>query len=75
MIGFAKLKCILLNNFYICGPSSMKLILHLVSEVSKVSSQNSGQGPIILGVLSLDRYSNFAILENFRIRFLRNYES
>ena len=32
----AKLKCILLNNFYVCGPTSMKLILHLVSKVSKV---------------------------------------
>ena len=32
----AKLKCILLNNFYVCGPTSMKLILQLVSKVSKV---------------------------------------
>ena len=32
----AKLKCILLNNFYVCGPTSMKLILHLVSKVSKM---------------------------------------
>ena len=28
----AKLKCILLNNFYVCGPTSVKLILHLVSK-------------------------------------------
>ena len=33
-----KLKCILLNNFYVCGPTrtSMKLISHLVSKVRKV---------------------------------------
>ena len=32
----AKLNKILLYNFYVCGPTSMKLILHLVSKVSKV---------------------------------------
>ena len=32
----AKLKCILLNKFYVCGPTLMKLILHLVSKISKV---------------------------------------
>ena len=32
----AKLKCILLNNFYVCGPTSVRLILLLVSMVSKV---------------------------------------
>ena len=32
----AKLKFILLNNFYVCGPTSMKLILHLVFKVSNV---------------------------------------
>ena len=32
----AKSKCILLNNFYVYGPTSVKLILHLVSKVSKV---------------------------------------
>ena len=52
----AKLKCILLN---VCGPTSMKLILHLVSKVSKVLSQNSGQGPITFGVMSLGRFSKF----------------
>ena len=31
-------------NFYICGPASMKLVVHLVSKVSM--SQNSGQGPL-----------------------------
>ena len=33
----AKLKCILLNNFYVCGPTSMKSILHLVSNVRSIS--------------------------------------
>ena len=28
----AKLKCILLYNFYVCGPTSMKLKLHLVDK-------------------------------------------
>ena len=55
----AKLKCILLSNFYVCGFTSMKLILHLVSKVSKVYSQNSGQGPITFGVMSLGRFSKF----------------
>ena len=32
----AKLKYSLLNNFYVCGPISMKPILHLVFKVSKV---------------------------------------
>ena len=48
---------------------------HLVSKVKKVQWQNDGQGPITLRVMSLHRFSNFAILENFRNRFLRNYES
>ena len=56
----AKLKCISLNNFYVCGPTSMKLILHLISKVRKVLSQNSGRGPITLGVMSLGgRFSKF----------------
>ena len=67
----AKLKCILLNNFYVCGPTSMKLIPHLLSEVRKMYWQKGGQGPIILGVMSLDWISNFAILESFSNRFLR----
>ena len=37
--------------------------------------ENGGQGPITLGVMPLDRFSNFAFLENFRNRFLRNYGS
>ena len=34
-----KLKCILLNNFYVCGPFWMKLIPHLVSKVRKVVAE------------------------------------
>ena len=64
-----KLKCNLLNNFYVCGPTSMKLVPHLVSEVRKVEWQNGGQGPITLGIMSLLWFSNFAILENFPNRF------
>ena len=52
----------------------MKLIPHLVSEVRKVWRQNGGQGPITLGVMSLHRFSNFAVLDNFHNRFLSNYE-
>ena len=66
----AKLKCILLNNFYVCGPTSMELILHLVSKVSKVYSQNSGQGPITLGVRFLGRFSKklkCILLNNFYV--------
>ena len=31
-----KLKCILLDNFYVCGPTLMNFIPHLVSKVRKV---------------------------------------
>ena len=51
------------------------LILCLVSEVRKVYCQSGGQGLITLGVMTLDRFLNFAIHENFHKRFLRNYES
>ena len=46
-----KIKCILLNNFYVCGLTLtlMKLIPHLVSKVRKVKWQNGGQGPITFG--------------------------
>ena len=33
---FSKKKCILLDNFYVCGPILMTLIPHLVSKVGKV---------------------------------------
>ena len=33
LVGFQNLKCILLNNFYVCGPTSVNLIPHLVSKV------------------------------------------
>ena len=55
----AKIKCILLCNFYVCGPTSVKLILYLASKVSKVFSQNSCLGPITLGLRSLGRFSKF----------------
>ena len=63
------------NSFYVSGPTLMKVISHLVSKVRKVYWQNEGQGPITLGVMSFHRFSNVAILENFRNRFLRNYDS
>ena len=37
----------------------MKLILHMVSKVGKVYSQNGGKGPITLGVMILARFSKF----------------
>ena len=52
-------------SFYGCDPTEMNLIPHLVSKVRKVYWQNGGQGPITLGVIFLDMFSNFAILENF----------
>ena len=47
----------------------MKLILHLVFKVSKVYSQNSGQGPTTLGVMSPGRFSKFnmPLLNNFYV--------
>ena len=46
----------------------MKFIPHFVSKVRKVQSQNSAQG-FITRVVSLGRFSNFAILENFLTDF------
>ena len=60
----------MLNNFYVCSPTSMKLIPHLFSKVRKMLWQNSGKGPIAHGVISLGWFSNFAILDNFHNRFL-----
>ena len=57
----AKLKCILNNNLNVFGPTSMKLILHLVSKVSKILLQNSGQGSITHGIISLGRFSKFKL--------------
>ena len=75
MVGFQNLKCILLNNFYVCGPVSVNVIPHLVSKVRKVYWQNGGQGPITLGVMSFDRFSNFAILEIFITDFSRTMKA
>ena len=46
---------------YVCGLTSMKLILHLVSKISHVYSKNSGHGPITLGFMSLGRFSKFKL--------------
>ena len=48
-----KLKCILLNNFYVRGPSLMKLIPHLVSNIRKVYWQNDAQRLITLELCPL----------------------
>ena len=37
--------------------------------------RSQGQGPITLGVTSLDKLYNLPFMKNFRYRFLRNYES
>ena len=63
MVGFQNLKCILFNNFYVCGPTSMKLKPHLVSKEWKVEWQNDGQVPITLGVMSLDRFQILSLLK------------
>ena len=67
MVRFQNLKCILLNNFNVCSPTSMKLIQHLVSEVRKMLWQNGGQGPITLGVMSLGRFSKCILLNIFYV--------
>ena len=69
---FKKLKCILLNNFCLWSYFNEP---HLVSKVRKLWWRNGCQGPITLGVMSLGRFSNFAILEYFCNRFLLNYEN
>ena len=57
----------MLNNFYVCGPTSMKLIPNLGAlkkwymhgqwvDVSCI--QNQGQAPITHGLKSLDRFYN-----------------
>ena len=60
-----KLKCILLNNCYVCGPTSMKLITHLEALKSGTRTNSrlmyrefsdQGQGPITHGLKSLDRF-------------------
>ena len=37
--------------------------------------QNQGQGPIALGVTSLNTFYNLPLMKNLHYRFLRNYES
>ena len=57
----------MLNNFYVCGPTSMKLIPHLGALINGTYmdsglmfhvSRNQGQGPITHGLKSLDRFYN-----------------
>ena len=51
MLGFQNLKCILLNDFYVCGPSSLKLIPHLVYEVRKYSGRMVAKGTKLLELI------------------------
>ena len=44
-MGFQNLKCILLNNFHVCGPTWMKLISHLVSKVRRCSGRMVDKDP------------------------------
>ena len=67
MVGFQNLKCILLNNFNVCGPTSINLIPHLVSKVRKMQWQNGGQGPIIIGVLSYPSFGGVSVVGSVRI--------
>ena len=60
-----KLKCILLNNFYVCSPTLMKLIPHLGALKNCMDSalmylvfRNRAQGPITHGLKSFDRFYN-----------------
>ena len=48
MVGFQNLKCILLNNFYVCGPTWMKLISHLDTKVRKVNWHYGFQGSLLV---------------------------
>ena len=65
MVGFQNLKYILLNNFYVCDPTSIKLISHLVSEVRKVYWQNGDQGPITLAPMTLYKLQILSFLKIF----------
>ena len=60
-----KLKCILLNNFYVCSPTLMKLISHLGALKNCMDTalmylvfRNQGHGPITHGLKSFDRIYN-----------------
>ena len=54
----AKLECILLNNFYVCGPTSMKLILHLVSKVNVTRTDECWAGDDGLDVITCNQRIN-----------------
>ena len=53
-----------MSNFYVCGPTSMKLIPYLVSKVREMKWQKGGQGPITFGVMS---FIGFQILPFLKI--------
>ena len=57
----------MLNNFYVCGPTSMKLLPHegfeksgtrMDSGLMYLVFRNQDQGPITHGLKSLDRFYN-----------------
>ena len=58
-----------------CKGYKLKLGTHIPSGLVYCVYWNQGQGPITLGVTSLDRFYNLPLMKNFSYRFLRNYES
>ena len=50
----------------------LKLGTHMASGLMYRVYLNQGQGPITLGVTSLDRFNNLPLMKIFRYRFLRN---
>ena len=55
--------------------TKMKLGTHIPSGLMYCVYQNQGQGPITLGVASLNRFYNVPLMKNFCFRILRNYDS
>ena len=53
----------------------LKVNINMDSDWIYCVYRNRGQWSITLRVMSLDRCSNFAILENFHIRFLRTMKA
>ena len=75
MVGFQNLKCILLNNVYVSGPTSTKLIPYVVSQVRKVLWQNGGQRPITLPVMTLICFQILPFLKIFVTDFSRSIKA
>ena len=46
--------------------------IHMDNRLMYSVYQNQGQGPITLGVISLDRFYNLPLMKNFRHSFLKN---